>query len=131
MKNLAGKPGCRVESVNHIALANILRIAFRREHYAQRRALVPLRLDAVETLVERSVAQFHEIALEAHQDWLGFRVPEATVVFEYVWRPVGVHHDAGIKEAGIGRTVFCEAPDAGFDDLAHDPLVHGPGDHRC
>src|SRR5690606_42100409 len=72
----------------------------------------------------------HQIRLHTQHDWLGFRVTEATVVFDHFRGAGGVDHQAGVEDTGVIVAFGGHAVDGWVNDLAHDAVVNVLGDHR-
>ena len=85
-----------IQPIDAIAAAYRVGIAGRSEHHAQRGALIPPRLDTIESAVERCLAQRGQIAVEARQDRLCFGVAEATIEFQNRRCAIGPDHQPGI-----------------------------------
>ena len=74
--------------------------------------------------------QFEQVGFQAHQDGLGFRVAHAAVELQRLDLAVGIDHQAGIQEAGVGDAVLGHAADGRQDHLAHGAGVHVGRHHR-
>ena len=60
-----------------------------------------------------------EIRIQAVEERLGFRVAEASVVFKNLGTGRG-HHEAGVKEAGIGSSIVGHLRESWVNDRMHD-----------
>ena len=130
MKDLARQAGGALQTLDDVALSHLVRVAGRGQNYAERRARIPLRVDAIERTAERRLAQQREIGLEAHEDRLGFRIAAAAIELQNVRCAVGGNHESGVQEAGVRHALGGQSADSRFDDLAHDAGVQRRGDYR-
>ena len=70
------------------------RVTARGHHDPKRRALVPFELDLCGVTVEHRVASSDEVGIQAHHNWLSFRVTKAAIELEYLGHAVGRDHQA-------------------------------------
>ena len=69
--------------------------------------------------------QRDEIALQAHQDDLGFRIAHAAIELEHLDAAIRRDHQSGIEKAGVTFAILRHAVYRRLDDLAHDPARAG------
>ena len=100
------------------------------QHHPQRHAFVPLERDLIEPLLDGGQQHFCQIALQAHEDGLGFRVAHAAVELQRLHGAAGFDHQPGVEEAGVRDAVGRHATHRGQDDLFHGAAVHLGCDHR-
>ncbi len=105
------------------------RIAGGAGHDAGRRAGRPAQRRLGEAAVDAGFERVDQVAIEANQDGLGFRIAEAGVEFEHL-RPARGHHEAAVEHAGEGRIFLGHACDGGLGNVAQNPLRHGGIEQR-
>ncbi len=66
---------------------------------------------------------FEQVAVQTHEDGLGLRVAEAAVELEHLGA-AGGHHQAAVKDAGVGRALCGHAGNHRAGDVAHQPIAH-------
>ena len=95
----------------------------RREHHAERRAPIPVRLGAIERPGERVLEQLEQVRLQPQEDRLRLRVAQPAVELQRLRIAGPVDHQARVQEAGVGHALLCHALHRGQDDLAHHARV--------
>ena len=77
---------------------------------------------------ERALKRLDQVAVQAHQQCLRFRVAKACVELQHLG-PARGHHQSAIKHARERRTFLGHSADGGIDDVMHNPLRHARLQH--
>ena len=89
----------------------------------------PMRFPDYYSLGLRGVDQLQQSGLEAKKDGLGFRVAEAAVELEDLWRTVRADHQARIEEACVAHAFFPQTLHDRAQHFVHHALGNGSGNH--
>src|SRR5690606_17636794 len=130
VEDLARRAFGLVESADDLALLVVAGIARARDDHADGGARVPANLGLAEPSFAGVETQSNEVAFEAKQDRLRFRIPEPAVELEDARRAVVGDHQPGVQEAAIVHAFGCERLDGRLHHFAHDALVDFGRDDR-
>ena len=119
-----------VEALDLRALGVSAGIALGRHDHAQRRLFGPFERDAVEPPLGGGEQRRQEIGVEPQHQRLAFRIAEADIVFDELWRAV-LDHQPGIEHALERRAGVSHRAHRRLDDLRHDAAAErGRHDRR-
>ncbi len=114
-----------------ITLTVTVGVAARRHHDAERRARVPAGVGGDQSAGERRLAEVDQIALQPHQDRLGFRIAESTIELEHIGRAVRGDHQSRIEKSQVGVAVRAQSAQGRLDHFVHDARVQRGRDDGC
>ena len=110
------------------------RVAVRRNHHTQCGTPIPLQLDVIQPSMRAGFSggqqHIHQISFESQQNRLGLRVAHAAIELQRFGVSLGIDHQSGVQETGVGNAVFLHAPDRGQNDFAHGAGMHIGRHHR-
>src|ERR1035438_5876169 len=101
-------PGGRAKAGDGQACFITAGIPCRTGHHTGRSAWSPTQLGVGEAAIDAGFQCFNKVALEAHQDGLGFRIAEAGIELQHLGA-ARRHHQPAIEHAGEGSVFACHA----------------------
>ena len=118
------------EATNNRAFPGRCRITFRRHHHDKRRLTTPRQFRVGKPAVGTRDQGLEKVRLQAHHQYLTFRIAKADIVFDQL-RPLTCYHESGKQDAPERAPFRGHAFDRRPDDFLHDsPGQSGIG-HWC
>src|ERR1022692_2465327 len=121
-------PGGRAKAGDGQACFITAGIPCRTGHHTGRSAWSPTQLGVGEAAINAGFQCFNKVALEAHQDGLGFRIAEAGIELQHLGA-ARRHHQPAIEHAGEGSVFACHAVNGRLRNVAQNPLLHTGFEH--
>src|SRR6267142_33626 len=106
-----------------VALPRRVGIARCRDHHPEGGAAVPVRLESIELSLDRPLDHIEQVAPEAQQDRLRFRIAEPAVEFQRARIARAVDHQTGVEEADVAVAFLGHSREHRLDHFAHDAGV--------
>src|SRR6267142_1898229 len=106
-----------------VALPRRVGIARCRDHHPEGGAAVPVRLESIELSLDRPLDQIEQVAPQAQQDRLRFRIAAPAVEFQRARIARAVDHQTGVEEADVAVAFLGHSREHRLDPFAHDAGV--------